>query len=101
MNRSELYDTLVSLDEKYTEEAESFIFTNKGDFTMNAQCNKIKTNRLTAVAASIIAIICTMAIILSLAVFNSGNSLKNDFNAGVGFKTRTISSSSIETSGGV
>ena len=100
MNRSELYDTLVSLDEKYTEEAESF-FTNKGDFTMNAQCNKIKTTRLTAVAASIIAIICTMAIILSLVVFNSGNSLKNDFNAGVGFKTRTISSSSIETSGGV
>ena len=28
MNSSELYDTLVSLDEKYTEEAETFLFTN-------------------------------------------------------------------------
>ena len=62
MNSSELYDTLVSLDEKYTEEAETFLFTNKGDFTKNAQCKGIKTNRLTGVAVSI-AIIPLLAVI--------------------------------------
>ncbi len=80
MDQLELYDVLVRLDEKYTEEAETFLFTNKADFTVNAQCKRIKTSRLTVVAVSIIAMICIMAIILSLPGFNLRNGLKENIN---------------------
>lgn len=79
MNQSELYDALVSLDEKYTEEAEAFLFAEKESFTTNAQCKKIRTSRLTGVAASVIAMVCIMAIVMSLSYYNSGNGLKNNF----------------------
>ena len=76
MNSSELYDTLVSLDEKYTEEAETFLFTNKGDFTKNAQCKGIKTNRLTGVAVSIAIIPLLAAITVFSVVIIKNNTRK-------------------------
>ena len=90
MNSSELYDTLVSLDEKYTEEAETFLFTNKGDFTKNAQCKGIKTNRLTGVAVSIAIIPLLAAITVFSVVIIKNNTRK---------KSETTKADDVETIG--
>ena len=100
-----LYDVFVSIDEKYVREAENTLSVEKTPIK-EFSSNGIKRMKSLAAAVLLICLVFSLALMTGTAL-NNNHLLKKGYspikngNAGVSFKAETISSSSIDASGGV